>query len=212
MNPVLEQLLATGEFSHRGQQYPIAHSTSPEICQRYADLIVEKNLKRGLEIGTLFGFSTLFLADAFAQTDGKLDTVDIRYAKRTWSNGVEIEDIHEVAERLVSEAGLDDRVAFHAGNSNSVLADLIAAGNQYDFALVDGSHKFQIALLDFIAVDRMLNASGYVAIDDIGASVSSKDDLSGGPNRVLDTVFTTNRYRVDLWSANVAVCHKVHGV
>jgi predicted O-methyltransferase YrrM len=208
VNPVIENLLAAGEFSHRGQRYPIAHSTSPEICRRYADLIVTHELRRGLEIGTLFGFSTLFLADALAQTDGRLDTVDIRYASRTWSNGEEIEDIHEVAERLVGEAGLEDRVTFHVGNSNEILPQMIQSGAEYDFGLIDGSHRFEVALLDFICLDRMLGVDGYVAIDDIGANVSSKEGLSGGPNRLLNTVFTTGRYQVELWSANVAVARK----
>lgn len=208
MNAVLEELLEAGEFSHRGQRYPIAHSTSPVICRRYADLIVKQGLRRGLEIGTLFGFSTLFLAEAFAQTEGELDTIDIRYAKRTWIDGQEIEDVHEVAERLIAEAGLDDRVTFHAGDSNALLAQLIEAGAEYDFALIDGSHRFEVALLDFIGVDRMLRVGGYVAMDDIGANVSSKEGLSGGPNRVLSLVLSTDRYEIEPWSANVAVCRK----
>ena len=212
MSEVLEKLLEEGEFSHRGQTYPIAHSTSTAICSRYADLIVEKKLIRGLEIGTLFGFSTLFLADAFAQTGGYLDTIDIRYAKRTWIDGREIEDIHEVAERLVAEAGHARRVTFHTGDSNNVLAELVAARHEYDFALIDGSHKFAVALLDFIGVDRILRSGGYVALDDIGANVSSKDGLAGGPNRVLGIVFATGRYKVDLWSANVAVCKKLRDI
>jgi predicted O-methyltransferase YrrM len=208
VNPVIEELLEAGEFLHRGKRYPIAHSTSANICRRYSDLIVEHNLKCGLEIGTLFGFSTLFLADAFVRTGGRLDTVDIRYAKRAWNNGEEIEDIHEVAERLVAQAGLDDRVTFHVGNSNEVLPQLIEAGGEYDFGLIDGSHRFEVALLDFICLDRMLRVDGYVAIDDIGAGVSTKQGLSGGPNRVLNTIFTTGRYQVELWSANVAMCRK----
>lgn len=208
MNVVLEELLEAGEFSHRGQRYPIAHSTSPAICRRYADLIVKQGLRRGLEIGTLFGFSTLFLAEAFAQTKGELDTIDIRYAKRTWIDGQEIEDVHEVAERLIGEAGLADRVTFHAGDSNALLAQLIEAGAEYDFALIDGSHKFEVALLDFIGVDRMLKVGGYVAMDDVGANVSSKEGLSGGPNRVLSLVLSTDRYEIEPWSANVAVCKK----
>jgi predicted O-methyltransferase YrrM len=212
VNPVIQSLLEAGEFSHRGKRYPIAHSTSADICRRYADLIERENVKRGLEIGTLFGFSTLFLADAFSRTDGSLDTVDIRYAKRTWSNGEEIEEIHEVAERLVEEAGLSDRVRFHGGHSTQVLAELIRAEKTYDFALIDGSHRFEIALLDFIGVDRVLEIGGQVAIDDVGPNVSSKDGLDGGPNRVLETVFASGRYRIDLWSVNVAVCQKVSDV
>jgi len=208
-NDVLARLLAAGEFSHRGCRYPIAHSTSPEICRRYADLIAGHNIERALEIGTLFGFSTLFLAGALAETGGELDTIDIRFPKRTWSDGQEIEDIHEVAERLVAEAGLSDRVTFHEGDSNGVLARLIEAGRKYGFALVDGSHRFEVALLDFIGVDRMLDVGGYLALDDVGANVSSKDGLSGGPNRVLSSVLATNRYEIELWSANVAVCKKL---
>lgn len=212
MNPVVDDLLASGEFTHRGKRYPIAHSTSPDICRRYADLIVDCQLRRALEIGTLFGFSTLFLGDALRQTGGRLDTIDIRYRSRTWSNGQEIEDIHEVAERLVGEMGLTDLVTFHIGDSNQVLAQLITDGRRYDFALIDGSHKFEVALLDFIGVDRMLDVGGYVAMDDVGGSVSSKEGLAGGPNRVLATVLATNRYEIDLWSANVAVCKKVRSI
>jgi glycosyltransferase involved in cell wall biosynthesis/predicted O-methyltransferase YrrM len=206
---VLEGLLAAGEFSHRGRRYPIAHSTSPEICRRYADLIVQENIEHVLEIGTLFGFSTLFLAGAVARTGGEIDTIDIRFPKRTWSDGQEIEDIHEVAERLVAEAGLGDRVTFHEGDSNGVLARLIEAGRKYGFALIDGSHRFEVALLDFIGVDRMLDVGGYLAMDDVGANVSSKEGLSGGPSRVLNSVLATDRYAVELWSANVAVCKKL---
>jgi len=208
MNTVLEDLLEAGEFSHRGKRYPIAHSTSADICRRYAALIVEQDVKRVVEIGTLFGFSTLFLADALTRTEGHLDTIDIRYAKRTWIDGQEIEDIHEVAERLVGEAALDDFVTFHAGDSNALLAELIGAGVEYDFALIDGSHKFEVALLDFIGVDRMLKVDGYVAMDDVGANVSSKDGLSGGPNRVLSLILSSDRYEIEPWSANVAVCRK----
>ncbi|HEX6665099.1 MAG TPA: class I SAM-dependent methyltransferase [Solirubrobacterales bacterium] len=206
---VLEGLLAAGEFSHRGRRYPIAHSTSPEICRRYADLIARHSIKQVLEIGTLFGFSTLFLAGALAETGGKLDTIDIRFPKRTWSDGQEIEGIHEVAERLVDEAGLGDRVTFHEGDSNGVLVELIELGRRYGFALIDGSHRFEVALLDFIGVDRMLDVGGYLAMDDVGANVSSKEGLSGGPNRVLNSVLATNRYEIELWSANVAVCKKL---
>lgn len=209
VNPVIEGLLAAGEFSHRGKRYPIAHSTSADICRRYADLIVDKNLKRGLEIGTLFGFSTLFLADAFAQTGGHVDTIDIRYAKRTWANGQQIENIHEVAERLVAEAGHSERVTFRTGDSNAAVIGLIEAGHKYDFALIDGSHKFEAVLIDFIGVDRLLRLGGYVAMDDIGSKVSAKAELAGGPNRVLGLIMASGRYKIDLWSANVAVCEKL---
>jgi predicted O-methyltransferase YrrM len=212
VNPVIERLLANGEFTHRADRYPIAHSTAADVCRRYAQIIVEQGARHALEIGTLFGFSTLFIADAMAEVDGHLDTIDVRYRKRTWIDGREIEDIHEVAERLVEEAGLTNRVTFHVGHSAGVLPQLIEAGKKYDFALIDGGHQFEVAMLDFICVDQMLNVGGYVALDDVGPNVSAKQGLSGGPNRVLATVFSTDRYRIDLWSANVAMCRKLRDV
>jgi predicted O-methyltransferase YrrM len=211
VNPVIENLIASGEFTHRGDRYPIAHSTPANTCLRYASVIAEQGAKNALEIGTLFGFSTLFLAEAVAKAGGHLDTIDVRYKKRTWNDGREVEDIHEVAERLVGEAGLADSVTFHAGYSTNILPKLIEGGNKYDFALIDGSHQFEVALLDFICVDRMLRVGGHVAIDDVGANVSSKEGLAGGPNRVLANAFTTNRYKIDLWSSNVAMCQKIRG-
>lgn len=212
MNPVIENLIASGEFTHRGDRYPIAHSTPANTCRRYASVIAEHGAKDALEIGTLFGFSTLFLAEALTEIGGHLDTIDVRYKKRTWNDGREVEDIHEVAERLVGEAGLADSVTFHAGHSTNILPTLIEVGNEYDFALIDGSHQFEVALLDFICVDRMLRVGGHVAIDDVGANVSSKEGLAGGPNRVLANVFTTNRYKIDLWSSNVAMCQKMRDI
>lgn len=212
MNPVIENLIATGEFTHRGDRYPIAHSTMAETCRRYAALMTEQGAKEALEIGTLFGFSTLFLAEAVAEVDGHLDTIDVRFKKRTWTDGREIEDIHEVAEQLVDEARLGDQVEFHVGYSAHVLPQLNETGRKYDFALIDGSHQFEAAMLDFICVDRMLNVGGHVAMDDVGVNVSSREGLAGGPNRVLATVFATNRYKIDLWSPNVAICQKVKDV
>lgn len=212
MNSVIESLLASGEFVHRGQSYPIAHCTAADICRRYANLILDNGATRALEIGTLFGFSSLFLAEALRQNGGQLDTIDIRYRSRTWVDGREIEDIHEVAEQLIEQADLRDTVTFMVGDSNQVLADLITKGRQFDFALIDGSHRFEVALLDFLGVDRMLKVGGYVAMDDIGATVSSKDGLAGGPNRVLEAVFATARYEIELISANVAVCKKMKNV
>ena len=145
---------------------------------------------------------------------------------RDGTTGFRYEDVADVAgvhrasvyrhwpdrEQLVAEAGLEDRVTFRVGSSAKVLSQLLDEGRRYDFALIDGGHQFAVAMLDFICVDRMLKVNGYVAIDDVGPNVSSKKELAGGPNRVLSTVFATNRYRVSLWSGNAAMCQKVSDV
>lgn len=207
-NPVLLKLLKDGAFEHRGQRYPTNYSTPASICQQYGELILQRGFKEGLEIGTLFGFSTLFLAEAFMRNRGHLDTIDIRYEKREWSNGLSIVNVHEVAERLVDESKLGSAVNFLVGHSNEMLARLIREGRSYDFALIDGSHMFPVVALDFIFVDRLLNEGGVIALDDIGEGMARKYP-DGGPNRMLQMIFACGRYRITPLSANVVLCDKI---
>lgn len=207
-NPVLLQLLKDGSFEHQGQRFAINYSTPPAICRQYGELILERGFKAAVEIGTLFGLSTLHLAEALQHNGGSLDTIDIRYEKREWSNGVTIENVHEVAERLVKESALDDVVKFHIGHSNEVLTNLIHSGKAYDFALIDGSHLFPIAMLDFIFVDRLMQEGGVIALDDIGEGLARRYP-DGGPNRMLQMIFACGRYRITPISANVVLCDKL---
>jgi predicted O-methyltransferase YrrM len=164
-NPVLLALLKEGSFEHQGQRFAINYSTPPAICKQYGELILERGLRAGVEIGTLFCLSTLHLAEALQRNGGKLDTIDIRYEKREWATGQSIENVHEVAERLVKESDLHEVVNFHVGHSNDVLTQLIREGRTYDFALIDGSHLFSIAMLDFIFVDRLMKEGGVIACE-----------------------------------------------
>lgn len=210
-NPVLMKLLNEGAFEHRGQRYPTNYSTPANICQQYGELILKRGFSTGLEIGTLFGFSTLFLAEALKRNKGRLDTIDIRYEKREWSNGLSIINVHEVAERLVTESNFDDCVKFLTGHSHEALTKLIHEGRTYDFALIDGSHLFPVVALDFIFVDRLLKEGGVIALDDIGESMARKYP-DGGPNRMLQMIFASGRYRITPLSANVVLCDKVRDI
>jgi predicted O-methyltransferase YrrM len=207
-NATLLDLVKSGSFAHRGKKWPIKYSTPTAICQRYGEIILEKRLRRGVEIGTLFGLSTMYLAEALQRNEGHLDTIDIRYEKREWAPGEEIENIHEVAERLVDDGGFRSTVSFHVGHSNSVLASFIEQGRSYDFALIDGSHLFPAAMLDFIFVDRILEDGGIVALDDIGEGMARKYP-DGGPNRMLEMIFASGRYRITPLNLNVVICEKL---
>ena len=63
-NPVLLRLINEGAFEHKGRVYELKNSSPANICEKYGQLILQKRLSTGLEIGTLVGFSTLFLAEA----------------------------------------------------------------------------------------------------------------------------------------------------
>jgi|GEM_PF-6899362 len=207
-NPVLLQLIRSKKFEHKGRSYRTDYSTPASICQQYGEEILRRGFKSGLEIGTLFGFSTLHLAEALHHNGGKLDTIDIRYKERTWSDGTKIVDVHEVAERLINESGFSDTVRFIPGNSNAELVKLIKAGKSYDFALIDGGHVYSVAMLDFIFVDKLLKPGGVIALDDIGSNMAGKEGLEGGPNRLLSMIFSSNRYDITPMTSNIVLCEK----
>ena len=204
----LRDLIARGSFEHQGETWPIAHATPVSVCRRYAEIVRGNHFHRALEIGTLFGLSTAHLGLALP-SGGHLDTIDIRYESRTWTDGREINNVHEVAETLIRDCGLDDVVEFHVGNSNAILPELLDQGRRYDFALIDGSHDFHVALLDFVGVDAMLEVGGYIALDDVSGRVSGKEGLHGGPSRLLETLISSGRYVAEPINANVVVCRKI---
>lgn len=73
---------------------------------------------------------------------------------------------HNAARRNLRDSGVDEMVEFHEAPSDLVLPRLISEGRQFDFAFVDGDHRFEAAFLDLVFTDRLLKPGGVVAIDD----------------------------------------------
>ncbi|HET6254720.1 MAG TPA: O-methyltransferase [Puia sp.] len=80
------------------------------------------NAKKILELGTLGGYSTIWLAKSLPQ-DGKLITVELETAHAT------------IAKRNVERAGLSDKVEFRIGKAINILEDL-KLENEYPFDLI----------------------------------------------------------------------------
>ncbi|MCB1194132.1 MAG: class I SAM-dependent methyltransferase, partial [Leptospiraceae bacterium] len=55
----------------------IGTNINPKDGRLLHDLIIKKGYKKGLEIGTSYGYSTLWLGLAFKQNNGKLITIEI---------------------------------------------------------------------------------------------------------------------------------------
>lgn len=78
------------------------------------------------EIGTSYGFSTLHLAAAVAETKGHVHTVDID-PKKT-----------KAATEHLQQARLLDRVTLHTGDAREVIKD-IAPAEPFDFVFIDAT-------------------------------------------------------------------------
>lgn len=81
-----------------------------------------RGAKRILEVGTSYGYSTLFLADAARLTGGEVVTLDLSAEKQDY------------ARRQLGEAGLDGYVRWLQGDAVSLLDQL---DGPFDFVLLD---------------------------------------------------------------------------
>jgi predicted O-methyltransferase YrrM len=112
---------------------------------------------RTLETGMAYGMSTLFICQALRDNGAGVHTAIDPSQERYGSGGL----------RNVERAGLADLLRFHPERSDEALPRLRAAGETFDFAFVDGNHRFDFTLVDFFYVDRMLPVGGHVAFDDL---------------------------------------------
>ena len=93
--------------------------------------------RRILEVGTLGGYSTIWMAKALP-ADGQLVTL-------------EYEPLHaEVARRNIERAGLSERVTIHLGAAADTLPELAATNPQpFDFVFIDADKPSNTVYLDW---------------------------------------------------------------
>src|SRR5262249_53627317 len=103
-----------------------------------------------LELGTCYGYSTIWLAEAARKTGGKVTTVEI------------VPDKAKQAREAIVKAGLQDYVDFRVGDARTTISDL---GCGFDFVLLDLWKDLYIACFDLVY--PKLNSGSFVAADNI---------------------------------------------
>jgi caffeoyl-CoA O-methyltransferase len=168
------------DIAARGPQIQV----SAEAGRLLALLVRAAGATRVLEVGTLFGYSGIWMARELPP-GGHLDTI-------------EIEKLHaDAAEHWFERAGLADRVTVHRGAGADVLATL---PGPYDVAFIDAD-KDNYPVYGRMALDRLRpggiviadNAirSGRIALAGQGGGndgIRALHDLFAGPDLVATTV------------------------
>lgn len=211
-NETVRSLRSQEFIEHNGVQLKNMHRSETELCDLIAALVVTRGYRSVLEIGTLFGFSALHIAEALDRTGGKLRTVDMRVAKRKWGTGEEVENIHELAIRLAKDANLEHRIDFVSGRSDVVMPRLVLDEHQYDIVFIDGSHSRYVVTLDVLNAINLLADGGVVVFDDVSENVALRDYNHGGPNSILAPFIASGQFHMLPLSYNTLLMQPARGM
>jgi predicted O-methyltransferase YrrM len=113
-----------------------------------------------LEIGMAWGLSTLHIFQALAEST-------IEAPHHVLMDPYQPTVYHNAALRMLDQLGLRDSVEFYPEPSGLVLPRLAAAGRQFDFAFIDGDHRFDGVFIDLFYVDQLLKPGGIAVFDDM---------------------------------------------
>ena len=68
--------------------------------------------------------------------------------------------------QFLEEAGVADVVEHHPEESQIVLPRLLAAGESFDLAFVDGNHRFEWVFVDLFYLGGLVRPGGVIFMDD----------------------------------------------
>jgi len=140
--------LPTGSFGARRDEFLLP--VGAEVGRFLRALAVGRRPGRILELGTSYGYSTLFLADAARQCGARVVTVDLDSAKQAYAR-----------ERL-EEAGLEDFVEFRCGDALEIVA---ADEGEWGLVLLDIWKDLYVPC--FEAVHPRLAEEGVIVSDNM---------------------------------------------
>jgi len=118
-------------FSRRRDEFLLA--VGPEVGRLLHALILGRGARRILELGTSYGYSTAFLAEAARQTGGRVYTMDLAANKQQY------------AQAQLEKAGLLPQVEWMLGDATQMLKTL---EGPFDFVLVDLWKNLYVPCLD----------------------------------------------------------------
>jgi predicted O-methyltransferase YrrM len=121
------------------------------------DLAIAERAERTVEVGLALGMSALFLCQAVLRHDGRHVAID-PYQRESW-NGAGL--------RTLREAGVENLVEVIEEESQLALPRFVGEGREFDFAFVDGDHRFEGVFLDLYFMTRLVKPGGLVVVDDM---------------------------------------------
>jgi predicted O-methyltransferase YrrM len=138
------------------------HDAFPEAlpeshARDIARLVRDLGLVSTLETGMAYGLSTLAICGVHEERGEGAHVAIDPHQSTDWQG---------IGTLNLERAGLDHRARVIEARSDEALPRLRDEGLRIDFALIDGLHLFDAALVDFFHADRMLDLGGVVVFHD----------------------------------------------
>jgi predicted O-methyltransferase YrrM len=124
-------------------------------------LVRAAQARRVIELGTAYGYSTLWLADAVRDSGGHVETIELQPDKVAY------------ARERIERAGLGAYVTFHVSDARTVLEDL---AGPFDVVLVDLWKELYALCLD--AIYPKLTAGGFIVADNMLEPAATRAEVA----------------------------------
>jgi predicted O-methyltransferase YrrM len=123
--------------------------------------IIQKYKPRNiLEVGTLYGYSAILMADTLNGANGKVITIEID------------KPIADIARRNIADAGLADKIDVIVGNALDVIPRL---NSKFDLLFLDAAKNEYLKYLE-LAQKRNLKEGSIIVADNVEISKSEMQD------------------------------------
>jgi predicted O-methyltransferase YrrM len=132
---------------------------SPDEGDALSRWVRHEDAARTIEIGLGYGVSALHICDGLLRSGNpevRHVALDPFQAGRFANCGLQV----------LRGAGVASFVEHHDEVSQTVLPALLKEGRRFDFAFVDGNHRFDAVFLDLYYLGRLLPKGGVVMLDD----------------------------------------------
>jgi predicted O-methyltransferase YrrM len=137
--------------------FPVAASAAEGEALR--DWVLWEKATRTVEIGFGYGISALHICEGLLENSGRESrhvAIDPNQATRFSDCGLQFLD----------EAGVGDMVELHAEDSQISLPRFLDEARSFDFAFVDGNHRFERVFVDLFYLGHLVRRGGIIFLDD----------------------------------------------
>lgn len=134
-------------------------SITPSEGEAIRKWVIAESATSTIEIGLAFGFSALHICE------GLLLIGDSR-AKHVVLDPFQSTAYHNRGLEILERAGVMPLVEFHSEKSQHALPRFLQEGRRFDFAFVDGNHRFDAVFVDLSYLGQLLGKGGIIFLDD----------------------------------------------